>query len=628
MAAMPPFEGAASLPGEPNTNLSGYHPSELNLTGDAIPAPGNGQVSESLGALGSAGVPLEDVRPDILPPAARGATGQYEADPAVSREDTDQARLFSGTAEALHAEPEEAVSLPLDVPQEGRGETVSREYLSQECARTVDREVDLVHSRVRSGETVPEEQRRTAAEVMLSRAHTAARAESLADVESAVRGAIDLARENTKIVAEACYAGVAAGSEEAASYLHQCLTAEGNRAGLLDAVISECEQAGVEQTGVSAEVWIQKYEADADNRRSLTLGHYRRMAERDAPDSGLYRERFEAVAASLLDEGADPYKICHDIASHVDAVSDPTLREQLLNRFMNRAPKTGAYVETFRDVMTLGKKLISDPNLGSKYALNWCGIVSDYLYHAQDGRMAPNVVKEHAGWMLAQEKHRGAGPDQLIGQLNKFIAKIDAQDTADSGLSMELRDSVLGECATDYAREGDFDAARQCIGGMVGEENRLGMLTRCLYIAETAEQRQQLRPDELTALAHPEQDMKWRLVEAGRTGTPDELAQVAREAVQGHMATNPSVRYGVEAVFARMAKLDAPGAIVLGKEIIDRLHAAGERYEVRAGFTRGLVRLGDTGEAVRAYNELLRNGPGYSPDVHHLWELQTLLRQQ
>jgi hypothetical protein len=264
-----------------------------------------------------------------------------------------------------------------------------------------------------------------------------------------------------------------------------------------------------------------------------------------------------------------------------------------------------------------------------------------------------DLIDLQMNWRVAVKQHAGASPDELIELINLQTSQmlagvtetIDGQQ--DHGYHEELaiinRDAIIRRLAERAADTNDFVAVRRFIAAVSSSNEQESITAALLPKAQTSEQVQAIRPDEMTLEYSPW--LKLQFDHADELVSGDVSAMTARAmSYAGTMNVEPGAkREFIARVHSTLAAQDEqrmrsaaavgepyePRAPLYARQILPMLRAAGEGFDETFYLSDALILAGDPDESQRIYEDIASTGFTPIGRLTRFWILaQTINKRQ
>lgn len=445
-------------------------------------------------------------------------------------------------------------------------------------------------------------------------------------------------------LANACFAGMKAGSKYADDVLHEALLGEqaglrrrvayeraafpeegvNTSAPILEATVEMCEAGGE-----PPEDWINTYAIDTEQAWSMTVGHYGRVAAANADQQDL-QQRLEGKIAEIQDPKLFSDAFVHQqIPEVLPLVKDPERRAALIQSFSDRGSLLPATTDTLRQVVDMGLLILKDPALATTKTVGF--IDSTVNWHV-------NELADAGPGALDQIVHMDMRWKAAYAQFDHLPAAdvVDTIDTLTGGLmatqyepgnGMTLRELGVEVQAVRYAATQNWVSAKHLIESLAPGETQGRALGSCLSEARTMEEIEQLIPTKevLPGVSLRDYNPSLELhIQFARARVAEDMGQLHELGVACAASLtdrgdyNAKRRYAEQSFRIMAERAPAKGA-ALAKEILAIYRSKDVDPQLLEEMSGWLIRHGDSEEAQQAYDYIMR------PRQHQEYERPALL---
>jgi hypothetical protein len=530
--------------------------------------------------------------------------------------------------------------------------------LRKQITDEVDQVIQETKTSVAAGET-PHHSIFTVAYLSLTKAQEAAQKNDTAQLEEQIIVLQTLPDVDASYVAEACYAGLATGSGQAATTLHQVLATEKEKGQLpssdgihdiddtyqteaLEAVIKAWEKDGMPSEGViEGYALIDQYAPTRENRWQQYARHYNRTRDVDTA-SAVNVEQRDMHLAELIEEGtfSDEF-ILRNTKDALTATDNPDLREQLKTRFVDVANGTEATVANLSRMVEVGTELLNtgEPYDGDTIQAIKGFIADDAMLLRPDEDTSPHALaRQMIPWHAKLAEKSGATPKQIIEALfeqasEETVKAHPAEQAHIAETVIETIDAACTKYAEQFAQHNDFETAGQFVGAIiVGSEQQRAIRTY-LRAAQTSEDINILRANANDLLTYQlDTSPHLHFAYARVHGKTDRTMQLAFKQTKQLFHPDPLHRRGERAcildAYQTIVEQRPDQALPFAKQLLHIVRQKGSTGRYLQQLSDALIASGDIEEAELARHDILSSDMHPSSKLLGLHRITQLLPPQ
>ncbi len=361
--------------------------------------------------------------------------------------------------------------------------------------------------------------------------------------------------------------------------------------------------------GVSADVWIDTYAVDDDDRwyrRYLSRAYdlTRPGPNRDATTT---QEAFDSHAAELADRS--PELIRYSVPSMLEAVVDPAVRETLVSRYSDEIRRVKPTPQIIEDALQVGSAVLADPLLCTDERVTFFKSIWEHGVQVlrQNGHSYGRIVATVYRYTEAEMRHAGYPPEGVIKLIDAITTR-SLKAGNHGSVAMQRHNERLSRAARGFAFDGNVAGAQEILRVMPPGEALRDAWTNCVQYVRTSADLEALQLDELALSADPALRMHHDIARMRIADDVDGLAAAMMQHLsEAHVPDtdnsqpDPALRnyhrVYAQAAYDAAVGLDRSRAPELAKQLVLAYRRLELPYDDMRQLVETLIAAGDTDEA-------------------------------